>query len=117
MINRLTWMPYVEMLGIGFLALIGWLGFRNIKNSEQRHIWVGIARETAHQLGTPISSLLGWLELIRTHLGGNGRRRLGGATSKLWQIVGEMESDAQRLSKIASRFGQIGNKEIGDYPP
>ena len=109
MINRLTWMPYIELLGIGFLVLIGWLGFRNIKNSEQRHIWVGIARETAHQLGTPISSLLGWLELVRSHLGGNGKRKVEESAGELWHVLGEMESDAQRLSRIASRFSQIGS--------
>jgi signal transduction histidine kinase len=109
MINRLTWMPYVQILGIGFLALIGWLGFRSIKNSEQQHIWVGIAKETAHQLGTPISSLLGWLELTKTYLGKNGRLRHGDMDGKLWQVISEMESDTQRLSKIASRFSQIGS--------
>lgn len=109
MINQLTWMPYVWMLGIGFLGLIGWLGFRNIKDSEQRHIWVGLAKETAHQLGTPISSLLGWLELIKTHLRADPRRSPDGQSRDLREIVAEMESDTRRLSKIASRFSQIGS--------
>ena len=77
--------------------LIGYVGFSQIKKSEQRYIWVGMAKETAHQLGTPLSSLHGWIELLKEY------------PKKLPKALKEMDADAQRLSKIALRFSQIGS--------
>ena len=68
LISRLRWLPYVEVGAIALCILVGFLGFRNIKNAEQRRLWIGMARETAHQMGTPLSSLYGWLELLRARL-------------------------------------------------
>jgi signal transduction histidine kinase len=66
LITRLKLMPLVEVGVLFLFILVGFITFRNIKRSEQRSIWVGMAKETAHQLGTPLSSLLGWLELLKT---------------------------------------------------
>ncbi|MCJ7577431.1 MAG: HAMP domain-containing histidine kinase [candidate division Zixibacteria bacterium] len=66
LITKLKLMPLVEVGVLFLFILVGFITFRNIKRSEQRSIWVGMAKETAHQLGTPLSSLLGWLELLRT---------------------------------------------------
>jgi signal transduction histidine kinase len=66
LITKLKLMPVVEVGVLFLFILVGFITFRNIKRSEQRSIWVGMAKETAHQLGTPLSSLLGWLELLRT---------------------------------------------------
>jgi hypothetical protein len=101
LITRLVFLPYITLSGLGLLVLTAFLGFSSIKRSEQRFIWVGMAKETAHQLGTPISSLMGWLEIVKT-----------GDTDgiKVKQIVGDMESDVKRLEKVAARFSQIGSR-------
>jgi NtrC-family two-component system sensor histidine kinase KinB len=77
---------------------VAFFGFRNIKESEQNYIWVGMAKEAAHQLGTPISSLLGWLQLLRE-----------GSEESPREIAAHMESDITRLQRVANRFGQIGS--------
>jgi len=78
--------------------LIGFLGFSSIKKAEQQLIWVGLSRETAHQLGTPISSLMGWVELLQS----------SESLEKVRSISAEMAQDVQRLEKVAARFSQIG---------
>ncbi len=67
LIRQLQTMPFVEIGIVGLFLVVGYMGYRNIKRSEQNFIWVGMAKETAHQLGTPISSLLGWLEIMRAN--------------------------------------------------
>ena len=105
LVRQMSWMPYLQIAVVGLFIFIGFLGYRNIKRSEQRFIWIGMAKETAHQLGTPISSLLGWLELMRAK-----KRKEDLAQEKLTQILGEIESDLKRLNKIVSRFSQIGSE-------
>ncbi|MEE2831157.1 MAG: HAMP domain-containing sensor histidine kinase [Candidatus Latescibacterota bacterium] len=112
LMSQISLAPFVT---IGVLLLfvgIGWVGSRNIRRSEQRSIWVGMAKETAHQLGTPLSSLSGWLELM------NGRVRdlvtadagaREGAAMSVDTVVSEMQKDMGRLNQIASRFSQIGS--------
>ena len=104
--KRLNWLPWV-VFGVTIVFTGGgYLGFRYIKNREQRSIWVGMARETAHQLGTPLSSLYGWLALLKDELdAGNDRE----GSQKLKNILGEMDRDTSRLDKIASRFSLIGS--------
>ncbi|MGH8003710.1 MAG: sensor histidine kinase, partial [Limisphaerales bacterium] len=103
-VDRLRWMPYVELALVAVFIISGYVGFRNLKRSEQRHIWVGMAKETAHQLGTPLSSLMGWVELLRTQgeEGKTGPEAIRGVTVR-------MEADVKRLEKVANRFGQIGS--------
>jgi signal transduction histidine kinase len=101
LVTKLRWLPYVEISIAGLFLLVAYISFSYIKRSEQSNIWVGMARETAHQLGTPISSMLGWVELLRSHTRGHAR---------LQEIVRDMESDTRRLQKIADRFSKIGSK-------
>jgi len=96
-IKQLRWLPYIEIAVAILFILIGYVGFSQIKKSEQRHIWVGMAKETAHQLGTPLSSIHGWIELLKEN------------PKKLDQALHEIDIDANRLSKIALRFSQIGS--------
>jgi len=96
-IKQLRWLPIIEIAAAILFIFIGYIGFSQIKKSEQRHIWVGMAKETAHQLGTPISSIGGWVELLKER------------PDNLAQITREIEADIQRLSKVASRFSQIGS--------
>jgi hypothetical protein len=65
LIAQLRWLPYIEIALAGVFLLIAYVGFSTIKRGEQSNIWVGMAKETAHQLGTPLSSIMGWLDRIR----------------------------------------------------
>ncbi len=107
-IRQLKWMPFVELGLVGAFILVGFIGFQNIRRSEERHIWVGMAKETAHQLGTPISSLLGWLELLG-HKEDDGKAELSGRKLDYKEIFGQMSTDVDRLQRVANRFGQIGS--------
>jgi|AntAceMinimDraft_18_1070375.scaffolds.fasta_scaffold02107_6 predicted transcriptional regulator len=96
-ITRLKWMPFIEIFGAAVIILIGFLGLQYIRTSEKKFIWVGLAKETAHQLGTPISSLLGWIELAKAKYGNDTK------------LFDEMSIDISRLEKISHRFSQIGS--------
>ncbi len=109
-LTHLQWMPYLAIGGTGLLVLLGLSGLASIRAAEKRTIWVGMAKETAHQLGTPLSSLLGWTELLRGHVesapeGADVRIPRG----ELTETIDEMERDVERLSKVAQRFSHIGS--------
>jgi hypothetical protein len=111
-LQRLRWMPFISVAGVVLLLALGLLGLRGIQQAEKRTIWVGMARETAHQLGTPLSSLMGWVELLRGHAeaggaGGSAEVRL--ARPELEETLGEMERDVDRLNKVAQRFSHVGS--------
>lgn len=97
-ITKLRWLPFIEIIGALVIILAGFLGFQYIRRNEKQYIWVGLAKETAHQLGTPISSLMGWLEIAKLKLGEES------------EIVTEMDMDIKRLEKVSNRFSQIGAK-------
>ena len=65
LIQKIQIWTYIELLSIGIFILFGFIGFSFIRNSEKQYIWVGLSRETAHQLGTPVSALLGWLDYFK----------------------------------------------------
>ncbi|UCF65275.1 MAG: HAMP domain-containing histidine kinase [bacterium] len=96
-IQRLKWLPYIEILVVALFILIGYAGFSSIKKSEERMIWVGMAKETAHQLGTPLSSLIGWIEYLKN------------SPEKFNQVVPDFEKDLNRLQTVANRFSKIGS--------
>ena len=101
--------PFVQ-IGVLFLfLLVGYIGYRNIKRSQQRSLWVGMAKETAHQLGTPLSSLSGWLELLRGEVAAAPRPDRDERWERVDQMVGEIQQDKRRLDQIALRFSQIGS--------
>ncbi|HYM20376.1 MAG TPA: HAMP domain-containing sensor histidine kinase [Candidatus Kapabacteria bacterium] len=94
-------MPFIQLLLAAVVIAIGYLSFSYLKKSEQSNIWVGMSRETAHQLGTPLSSLLGWTEMLG--LGANDPVEVN-------KIAGEIGKDVERLNRIATRFSKIGSK-------
>ncbi len=96
-IVRLQRLPLVEIAIVVLFIFLGYLGFSAIKKNEKRIIWVGMAKETAHQLGTPTSSLSGWLELLEQ------------SREFDEQVIREMKHDVQRLIKITERFSKIGS--------
>ncbi|MFQ6112742.1 MAG: ATP-binding protein [bacterium] len=100
LIKQLQMLPYIEIAVVGMFIFVGFLGFRSIQRSEQQFIWVGMSKETAHQIGTPLSSLMGWLEILKAKLRDKGAKN----------TLLEMEKDVDRLNKITSRFSQIGSK-------
>jgi len=97
-VTRLRWMPYLEVgFGIIFILITIW-GMELIRRSEKNLIYAGMARETAHQLGTPVSSLMGWVKLFREEREDHDI------------IINSMEQDISRLSEISERFSKIGSK-------
>ena len=111
MANEMRWIPIIELAAVFLFMGLGYMGFRSIKIGEQRYIWVGMAKETAHQLGTPISSLLGWLEVVKE----KQSKAPGNQTTVQFekplfdQFVDEMDGDVERLQKVACRFSSIGS--------
>ncbi len=100
-IRELQWLPYIEIAVVALFIFIGFTGYQTIRKSEQRLLWIGMARETAHQLGTPISSLLGWTALLK-------EKKLSDDSQG---IVSNMQQDIHRLEKVASRFSEISGTE------
>jgi len=98
-LKRLAWYPFIQLGAIVTFILIAFLAFSYSKSAEQNRVWVGMSKETAHQLGTPISSLMAWMELIKS-----GHVDPG--------LAEEMSKDVSRLQVIAERFSKIGSKPV-----
>ena len=97
--KTLTVFPFVQLAVIVIFIGFGFLTFRSSQEDEQNKVWIGLAKETAHQLGTPISSLLGWIEYLKTqHIDPS--------------VVEEMNKDLTRLMKVADRFSKIGSETV-----
>ena len=99
-LGKIESLPFVQLLLGALVVFIGYLSFSYLKRSEQSNIWVGMAKETAHQLGTPLSSLLGWSELLRLS---------AESPEEVFKITGEIDRDIERLNRIAVRFSKIGS--------
>lgn len=97
LLKRLSLFPYIELVVMLAFIIVVYLAVVSTTRSEQNKVWVGLSKETAHQLGTPISSLMAWMELL-PELGVDK------------ETVSEMDKDVKRLSEIASRFSKIGSK-------
>ena len=97
LIQRIRWLPFIQISVVGLFIFVGFIGFNSIKNNEKRNIWVGMARETAHQLGTPVSALMGWLDRIKSH------------PSETDIVLDEMQSDLNRLEQISDRFSKMSS--------
>jgi len=99
------WIPLVQIAMVVVFLIISFLGQQRIKYNEQQAIWAGLAKETAHQLGTPLSSLMGWLEILREHdINGNAN-----GYQEWDNIYKEMQGDVQHLKNITARFGEVGS--------
>jgi len=97
LLNKLKTYPFVMFTVIGLFILIGYWLFSISRKSEQDQVWVGMSKETAHQLGTPLSSLMGWIDILRE-------------MDVDQTMINEMEKDIQRLEVITDRFSKIGAK-------
>ena len=97
LIRRLKMLPYIEIGAVALFIFFGFSGFQVIRKTEKQHIWFGMARETAHQLGTPVSSLMGWVERLKDH------------PEESSQLASEMDTDVLRLQEINERFSRMGS--------
>lgn len=93
--------PYIQLSVIAILALISYLAFNYSKTAEQNQVWVGLAKETAHQLGTPLSSLMAWVEVLRDD-----------PEIKNRGIVEELDKDIKKLTVVTERFSSIGSTPV-----
>lgn len=96
-LKQLYYFPYIQLGVIIVFLMVAFFAFSGTKKAEQNQVWVGLSKETAHQLGTPISSLLAWVDLLKSR-------------HKEDKLIGEMEKDVNRLRIIAERFSKIGSK-------
>ncbi len=101
LIKRLKYFPIIEITVIGVFILIGYIAFSNIRRNEESKVWIGMSKEAAHQLGTPLSSILAWLEILK--IGKDDPEQVG-------EVAEEMQKDIKRLNSIATRFSKIGSK-------
>ena len=96
LLNRLTVYPYIQLGVVVLFVLIAIFALLSFKKTEQNRVWVGLSKETAHQLGTPISSLMAWTELLKDKYDDD-------------ELIAEMEKDVNRLQMVAERFSKIGS--------
>lgn len=100
-LTQLKIFPYVQLSVIAIFLLVAYTAFNTSRKSEQNQVWVGLAKETAHQLGTPISSLMAWTELMKEKFNAEDD-----------PLIAEMENDIQRLEIVADRFSKIGSQPV-----
>jgi two-component system, sporulation sensor kinase E len=98
LLSQLKYYPYVQLTGIFVFIALAYLAFSYSRKAEQNRVWVGLAKETAHQLGTPLSSLMAWIEYFK-------------ADPKFDhdEVIPELEKDVQRLEMVTARFSSIGS--------
>jgi hypothetical protein len=98
-LNQLTYYPFIQLAVILLFIMVAYFAFSSSRRAEQNKVWVGLSKETAHQLGTPISSLLAWVEIMKQQQNDSG-------------MIEELQKDIQRLSKITERFSKIGSQPL-----
>lgn len=96
LLQRLAWFPYVQLGVVTVFLLVALLALLSTKRAEQNKVWVGLTKETAHQLGTPISSLMAWMAVMHEAYPDDA-------------LIDEMEADVRRLEMVAERFSKIGS--------
>jgi signal transduction histidine kinase len=97
LLTRLRYFPYAQLAIIALFLVVVVMSISSANRSIQNQVWVGLSKETAHQLGTPISAIEGWMELLREELPNN-------------DYVSEMQKDVDRLKLVADRFGKVGSE-------
>ncbi len=99
LLKALYYFPYVQILIVFIFLIFTYIALQSAKRDEQNQVWIGLAKETAHQLGTPISSLLGWVEYLRSQEVDES-------------VIDEMQKDLTHLTTIVDRFSKIGSETI-----
>ena len=98
LLTQLIYYPYIQLSVIAIFGFIAYLAFNYSKSAEQNRVWVGLAKETAHQLGTPLSSLMAWVEVLRED-----------PDLKNKELISELEKDIKKLTIVTERFSSIGS--------
>lgn len=101
LLTQVKFFPLYQLILISLFLLVSYLAFNSSRRSEQNRVWVGLAKETAHQLGTPTSSLLAWIDLFKASEGKIDN-----------ELIIEMERDVKRLEIITERFSKIGSEPV-----
>ncbi len=101
LLKQLRWFPFAQLLLAFVFIGVVFAGFAIAKRNEQNRVWVGLAKETAHQLGTPVSSLMAWIEFLKLRMETRPEEQ---------ELIEEMEKDVKRLEDIAERFSKIGSQ-------
>ncbi|MFZ1358496.1 MAG: HAMP domain-containing sensor histidine kinase [Saprospiraceae bacterium] len=96
----LTYFPYIQLLLLSVFIGMGYLGISAARKSEQNRLWVGMAKETAHQLGTPISAIIAWIEHLKV---------MAEDDPDQMEVLSELNNDVQKLERVADRFSKIGS--------
>ena len=104
----LAYFPYIQLLLLGAFIAVGYVSVNNARRAEQNRVWVGMAKETAHQLGTPISAIIGWIEHLRDNYP-EGSHEVEALRQTQLEVLQEMQNDVDRLDLIADRFSKIGS--------
>jgi two-component system, sporulation sensor kinase E len=99
LLTQLIYFPFIQFSIIGIFMIVAYFAFSSSRRAEQNRVWVGMAKETAHQLGTPLNSLTGWIEYLREHL----------KPEVADKVLPEMEKDVERLVTVTERFSKIGS--------
>ena len=107
-LKDMRWVPIASVAGVTLLLVLGFAGIGAMRAAERRTLWVGMAKATAHQLGTPLSSMLGWIARLRGHAA-TAEGPAGVPVPAVTEVADEMEHDVQRLNKVAQRFSQVGS--------
>ncbi len=102
-LRQLRFFPLIQLLLIAAFVALGYIGFSAARRAEQNRVWVGMAKETAHQLGTPISAIMAWIEHLQTIIQENEDGE---------EVLGELSKDVNRLQLIADRFSKIGSAPV-----
>jgi len=98
LLTQLRYYPYVQFVIIGLFLIIAYFLFSSARKAEQNQVWLGMAKETAHQLGTPLSSLIAWMEFLKTK----------GVDD---QTVNDIRKDVKRLENITDRFQKSDHRQ------
>jgi hypothetical protein len=101
LVKQLRLFPTIQLFFFALFVFVGYMGFSHVRRNEQSNLWVGMAKEAAHQLGTPISSIMGWIEVLKLKGDETGQK-----------VARELDRDVQRLERVASRFSKIGSKPV-----
>ncbi len=101
LLTQLRYFPFIQLGLIGAFILIGYSAFSSARRAQENRVWVGMAKETAHQLGTPISAIIGWIEHLKF---------IREDDEEIKEVAQELRSDVTRLELVADRFSKIGSE-------
>ncbi len=100
LLDYIQWYPLIQLFLVGSFVGLGYFLFNSFKRAEQSRVWAGMAKETAHQLGTPISAIMGWVSYLKENYRND---------ESLHDVASELQKDVDRLNLIADRFSKIGS--------